>query len=209
MIKFVELENFGVNLLTVTFVVTLFFTALQSFALFKQNQKIVKNSSGKSVSFIFFSYYGFAAMAVIIYGLFERSLALFINGFMGFIALAIVINILRFEKISKRKKIFGLGSVVVIPLIIILPQKDSLFLIVGMIINLTLFLQILEIWKNKSSGSVHPGPALVSTFSNFFWLSYSVVADIWPMQIINSFGLALWIFMLITYYQHQPKKILS
>ncbi len=204
--KFVEIQNFGLNTLTVIFFITLFFTFFQASALFKQNRKIVKNKSGLSVSFVFFCYYGFSALAVIIYGWHKLSLALMINGLLGFIMLMIIINLLRFKKIALGEKVVGLASIVVLPLIIFAPQKDLLFLIFGSIINLALFLQVLEIWRNKSSGSVHPGQTIVSLFSNTFWLGYAIVMHIWPLKIVNSISLALWFSMLFSYYTFNPKK---
>lgn len=207
MIRFTELQNFGVNALTFTFIATVIFTVLQIQALWKQNEKIVKSRSGESVSFIFFAYYSFAALAVIIYGLYEHSLALTINGFVGFITLAIIINLLRLQVISLMEKIIGLSSIIILPLIIFLPQRDLLFLIVGSIVNGVLLIQVIKIWQNKSSGSIHSGPTIVAIFSNSFWLSYAFAANIWPMKIINSVGLLLWLALLIVYLKFKPKKI--
>lgn len=207
MVKFKELENFGVNALTFTFVATVVFTVLQIHTMWKQNKKIVKSRSGESVSFIFFAYYTFAALAVIIYGLYEHSLALTINGFVGFATLVIIINLLRLQVISLMEKIIGLSSIIILPLIIFLPQRDLLFLIVGSIVNGVLLVQVIKIWKNKNSGSVHSGPTIVAIFSNSFWLSYAFVANIWPMKIINSTGLLLWLALLFVFIKFKPKKL--
>jgi len=203
--KFVEIQNFGLNALTVIFFITLIFTFFQAYALHKQNQKIVKNKSGLSVSFVFFCYYGFSALAVIIYGWQKLSLALMINGLLGFIILAIITNLLRFKKIPLGEKLSGLASIVVLPLIIFAPQKDLLFLIFGSIINLALLLQILEIWRNRNSGTVHPGQTIVSLFSNTFWLIYAIIMHIWPLEVVNSISLVLWFSMLFSYYKFHPK----
>src|SRR4030043_255058 len=108
--EFMEVRNFGWNLMTFSFVTTLFFTLLQAYALIKQNQRILKTRSGESVSFIFFSYYGFSALAVIVYGLHKGSLALVINGLIGFLAMLVIINLLRFKKINLWERMMGFGS---------------------------------------------------------------------------------------------------
>jgi len=205
--RFIEIKNFGANILTLLFFITIFFTIIQAYALIKQNNKIVKNKSGESVSFFFFSYYGFSALAVIIYGLNASSLALTLNGFLGPLALIIVVNLLRFKVISLKEKIIGLSSFIVLPLIILVPQKDLLFLIFGLVISGALFAQILEIWRNKSAGSVHPGQAIVSLFSNSFWLSYAIIMHIWPLEIVNGLGLLLWVIMLMSYFKFKPTNI--
>lgn len=207
--NFVEIQNWGMNLSTLVFIVTIFFTLLQAMALIKQNSKIVKNRSGKSISFIFFSYYGFSALAVIVYGLFNHSLALTINGFLGFLALVIIVNLLRFRKNSLLEKVVGFGSSLAIPLIIFMPQKDMIFLIFGSIVMMTISLQIIEIWKNKSSGSVHLAQTIVSLFSGSAWLVYAIMMGIWPLQVMNSIGLILWIGVLFSYlkFKNNPRKI--
>ena len=205
MYEFIEIQEFGANIITLTFFITLFFTILQGYALIRQSLKILKNKSGKSVSFTFFCYYSFSALAVIIYGLYKHSLALSINGLLGFIALFVVINIWRFKEISRNEKIIGLGSAIVIPLIIFLPQKDTLFLVFGSVVTWAIVSQILEIWKNKSSGSVDPGQTITSIFSSLFWLSYAIVMKIWPMEIFNSLGFILWLIMLLSYLKFKDK----
>jgi uncharacterized protein with PQ loop repeat len=203
--KFVELQNFGLNMLTITFLATLVFTVSQGVALIRQNKTIVKNRSGESVNFIFFAYYGFSAIAVIIYGLGKNSLALTINGFLGFIALVIIFNLLRFKPIKLQEKIIGFSSAIVLPLIIFVPQRDLLFLIFGSIVGVTVLVQILEIWKNQSSGSVHPDQIIVSVISAVFWLSYAIILDIWPMEIINSLGLILWALLYFSYWKFKVR----
>ncbi|MHB8903867.1 MAG: SemiSWEET family transporter [Patescibacteria group bacterium] len=204
-IEFVEIQNFGFNMLTITFLATLVFTVSQGVALIRQNKTIVKNRSGKSVNFIFFSYYGFSALAVIIYGLDRNSLALTINGFLGFIALAIIFNLLRFKPIKLKEKIVGFSSAIVLPLIIFVPQRDLLFLIFGSIIGVTVIAQIMEIWKNQSSGSVHPDQIIVSVISALFWLGYAIILNIWPMEIVNSIGLILWALLYFSYWKFRVR----
>lgn len=50
--NFVEIQNWGMNLSTLVFIVTIFFTLLQAMALIKQNSKIVKNRSGNQFLYI-------------------------------------------------------------------------------------------------------------------------------------------------------------
>ena len=53
MIEFAEIGGFGMNLLTLSFMATMVFTALQAIAFLKQNQRITGTKSGQSVSFSF------------------------------------------------------------------------------------------------------------------------------------------------------------
>lgn len=205
MIKFIEIEAFGINILSLSFVATLLFTLFQGIAFIKQNKKILKTKSSKSVSFSFYSFFGFSALAVTIYGLYNQSLALSINGLLGFISLVIAINIIKFRKLAKGELRIGLISAIAIPLMIIVPQKDFIFLGLGLIIAKTLMMQILEIWKNKSSGAYHSGQIFVSITSCSFWLIYSIIVKIWPMMIINTLFLLLWFLLLFSYFKFKEK----
>ncbi|MFA4942059.1 MAG: SemiSWEET family transporter [Patescibacteria group bacterium] len=205
-IEFTEIQNWGVNILTLTFVATLFFTSLQGYTLIKQIGKITRNKSGKSVSFVFFSIYTSSALAITIFGLYKSSLALTINGLLGFISLIILIKLFQFKKIERKEKILGLISTLTIPLVIIVPQKDILYLILGLVVLATIISQIVEIWKNRSSGSVYPGQTIVSIFSSLFWLIYALTANIWPMKIINSISFILWIALLLSYLKFREPK---
>lgn len=207
MIKFAELHGFGVNMLTISFVATMIFTVFQAIAFIKQNQKILNTKSGELVSFSFYSFFGFSALAITVFGLANQSLALSINGLLGFFSLAIVINLLRFKKITNKEKIVGFFSILALPTMIFSPNRDVIFLILGIIIAITIGIQIIEIWKNRSSGSYHPNQIFVSIISCSFWLAYSIVVKIWAMQITNSLFLFLWIALLLSYLKFKNKEV--
>ena len=203
--KFAEIQNFGINALTTVFIITLIFTLLTAYAFFKQNKKIVRDRSGISVSFILFCHCGFGGIGVTIYGIYKNSLALTINGCAGFIALAIVINLLRFKKISLKEKIIGFGIIILLPLILWIKQKDLLYFISGLAFNLIILIQILEIWKNKSSGEIHPGQIVVNLLSAIFWSIYAFIMGIWAIEISGPTGVILWTILLITYLKFKSK----
>lgn len=206
MVEFVEIKNFGINMLTFSFLATMVFTALQAVAFLKQNKRIVETKSSQSVSFSFYSFFGFSALAVTIFGLTNQSLALSINGLLGFLSIVIAINILRFKKISKKEKVIGLISILALPVMIFSPDRNIIFLILGMIIGVTIGIQVIEIWKNKSSGSYHPAQIFVSLASCSFWLIYSIIMNIWAMEVTNSIFLFFWLLLLFSYLKFKNKK---
>lgn len=208
MIEFAEIGGFGINLLTLSFMATMVFTMLQAIAFLKQNQRIVKTKSGQSVSFSFYSFFGFSALAVTVFGLTNQSLALSINGLLGIFALVITLNLLRFKKITKKEKVVGVISILVLPAMIFSPNRDVLFLALGIIIGVTIGAQIIEIWENKSSGSYHPDQIFVSIASSSFWLIYAIIMDIWAMEIVNSLFLLLRFVLLFSYLKFKEKAML-
>ncbi|MDD2637280.1 MAG: hypothetical protein PHW82_17470 [Bacteroidales bacterium] len=205
MIEFTEIREFGVNMLALSFVATMVFTVLQAIAFLKQNQRIIQTKSGQSVSFSFYSFFGFSALAVTVFGLTNQSLALSINGLLGILSLIITANLLRFKKISKKEIILGSFSVLALPAMIFSPNRDIIFLILGLIIGVTIGTQIFEIWKNKSSGAYHPTQIFVSIVSCSFWLIYSIIMNIWAMEITNSLFLLLWFVLLFSYLKFKNK----
>lgn len=206
MIEFAELNGFGLNMLSVSFVATMIFTLLQATAFLKQNRRILKTKSGKSVSFSFYSYFGFSALAITIYGLTNQSLALSINGLLGIISLIISFNLIRFKKITRKEKILGIISLFALPLMIFSPNRDVIFLGLGLIIGITIGMQIIEIWKNKSSGAYHPTQIFVSIISCSFWLIYSIIMKIWAMQTTNTLFLTLFFILLFSYFKFKKNK---
>lgn len=209
MIEFTEIGKFGINVLTLSFVATMVFTILQAIAFLKQNQRILKTKSGQSVSFSFYSFFGFSALAVTVFGLTNQSLALSINGLLGIFSLIIAINLLRFKKITKKEKIIGIISILALPAMIFSPNRDVIFLALGFIIGITIGIQILEIWKNKSSGSYHPTQIFISITSCSFWLIYSIIMNIWAMEITNSLFLLLWFILLFSYLKFRKDVIIQ
>jgi uncharacterized protein with PQ loop repeat len=206
MVNFNEINGLGLNLLTLIFLVTILFSILKAGALARQNQRIVK-TSGESVSFIYFSSYGFFDLALIHYGIYKDSLAIIISGLAGLVAILIIINLLKVKKISLREKIIGLSSSLAIPIIIVMPDKDLTIFILGLIISIVVIVQIIEIRKNGTSGAVHPGPILVSLASSFSWFTYSFIMNIWPIMIASLASLVLWLVLIVIYLKFKPKKV--
>lgn len=205
--RFVEIQQFGVNILTGLFLITLGFTVLSMFALYKQSQKIRRRESGESVSFNYFAFLGFSALGYSYYGWYKFSLALAINGLLGIFALIIVFNLLKYKRITTKEKIIGLViSPLTIPLVIILEQKDELLVICGGIMLIVLFMQVYEIWKNKDAGSFHPMQAVFGIISGSFWVFYAFWVNIWPLKIFTPISLLIWTLMLVLYYKFNHKK---
>ena len=206
MVEFVEIKEFGINMLSFSFMATMVFTLLQAIAFLKQNQRIIKTKSGESVSFSFYSFFGFSALSITVFGLSNQSLALTINGLLGILSLIIFFNLLRFKKINKKERIIAILSTLALPIMILSSNKDTVFLVLGLIIGVTLVTQIIEIWKNKSSGAYHAIQIFVSLASSSFWLIYSIIMNIWAMKIVNSLFLLLWISLLFSYLKFKKRK---
>jgi len=211
---FSEFQNFGMNLLTISFFTTLVFATLTSVALIKQMGRIKKRESGKSVSFIFYSYFGWSALAAVIYALDKRSLALAVNGlFVGIFALGVVRYLLKYKDISVREKVIGLIiSPIIIPLVFFIKEKDTIFVIAGTIVLSSLFHQVYEVWHNKDPGSIHPAQSIISITASLFWIVYVFLFNyyysklLWPLLVFNPVALILWIIFLVLYFKYKRKE---
>jgi uncharacterized protein with PQ loop repeat len=207
MADFTEITGFGMNMLTLSFGATMFFTVFQAIGFLKQNRKIIKRRSGESVSISFYSFFGFSALAVTVFGLSKQSLALSINGLLGILSLIITINLLRFKKISKKERVIVMFSTLALPVMIFSPNKDIIFLILGLIIAVALTTQIAEIWRNKNSGSYHPFQIFVGITSCSFWLVYAIITGIGVMQITNTLFVLLHFILLFFYFKFRKNRI--
>ena len=199
MVKFVEIEGFDWNWPTFVFLAIIGFIMAQMHALIKQNKKIVKMKSGKAISFIFFAFLGFSSLGANIYGLYNHSLALTLNILQGIICLIVAGNILKFEKINRPEKLLGFALALIVPAMIVLNNKDFLFLLLGLVLVFTLFLQLLKLWRSDNAGAYDISQVLVGIPSSSFWLTYAFIAHIWPLQIINAASVTIWLSILVVY----------
>src|SRR3989344_8841053 len=96
-----EIQNWGYNLLTLSFIATVFFTVLQAWGLWKQNRKIRRERSGTSVSVISFGYFGSYFFALLAYGVHLKSIAIVFNGLLGCLYIATLVEVWKDRKSTR------------------------------------------------------------------------------------------------------------
>lgn len=189
----IEYQNFGFNTITFSFFGTFFFSILQAWSLLKQNTKIKKKKSGQSLSITFFTYSCCYFFAFLVYGILNRSIGMIVNGLLGFCYIPILFNLHRFKGFFNINWIFlGLFSLMIPTVYLLKGELRNVFVLIGLFgLGIPLILQIREMYKQKSTGSVEPRFLIVFGFSSIFWFIYGLVINNWIFIVFNPFSILL------------------
>src|SRR3989338_6477810 len=101
----VEYQNIGWNPLFLGALGTMFFTMLQAYGIWKQGRRVWESCSGAGVSATFFGYAMFYFLAFLVYGAERWSIAMTINGCLGFLHIPIIAGLHRFKGFTRRERI--------------------------------------------------------------------------------------------------------
>lgn len=180
-----EIQKWGWNAVTISFVGTIFFTFLESWGLWQQNKAIWKSQSGEAVSVIWFSYAAALFSIIFVYSLSISSIALFINGlFILGTHIPILIGLWKFKGFRTIEKILAGLFLLSIIAMTVLPDKDWFFLLFSFVgIGFTA-MQPIEILFKKSSGVVEIKLLAVIFTSTSFWVIYAFAVNDWVLKII-------------------------
>lgn len=194
-----EYKHWGVNLMTFCFFATVFFTFFQCWSFLKQNSAIWK-SNGKSVSVTLFGYWCFYFITFGIYGFYKHTAAMMINGLTGIFCIPILIGLYKKKGFTKGEKFFLCVAPAMIPIIVMIQQKDTFIMMLLFGILFAASFQPYEIWKKKDAGSVDIRIIIVFSAASVFWFFYALKINNWPLIVFNplsfiilSVTYALWI----------------
>jgi len=202
----IELKNFGLNAVTISFIATLAITTLQIIAAIKQNQRIRKNRSGEAWTLSLFAYLSFYFLSFLFYGISRNSLALFLSGIPGFFYIPILINIWIYQENSKFDRISSILLFFVVPLIAISQYKGLIILLIFGLGAIAMLIQTYKMVKNKDYKDVEP-VFLISFFvSSLFWFIYSTAINDRAVQTSSGLSLIFLIVLLSLYYQWKHKR---
>ncbi len=179
----VGLQQFGWNGVTIGSGGIIFFTFFGAWALWRQNQKIWATASGESVSIPWIMYTTGLYLAIVIYGLSIKSIALMINGSLRIpLCVMILIGLWKFKGFNKKECSLLAGLSVALVGMSMTPIKDVFFF--GFTLGSFVFIamQPLEMWRNKSNGVFEIRVPLVMISSNLFWMTYGFAIHNWVIK---------------------------
>lgn len=203
----VEIQEFGLNAVTVGFLGTIIFTLVQAWGLRQQSVTIWKRRSGASVSVTYFAYSTAHFTTTMIYGVSQDSIALIFNGLLLAVMLVpIIFGLWKFKRWSLLEK--GLvACFLTFPVIVaVAPAKDWLFLLFSFGTLASCATQPLEIWRNKDSGAVEIRFVLTFLASTIFWLIYGFAIGDWVLEIIIPGFVSIHVATLVLWYRYRPTK---
>src|SRR3989339_183294 len=152
--ELVEVQNFGFNAITISAIIIVIFSILESWGIYKQNKKIWDKKSGESVSVAWFIYFMFMLFSYFVYGIFTKEAAIIINGLASLFVVPIVVGLWRFKGFSKIDFFVFLLCVLGFVVMLIFPFKRIMFLLFSFGSILALIAQLVEMHKTKAVGVI-------------------------------------------------------
>ena len=208
-----ELNHFGWNAMTVSFIATVILTMSRAWAVMHQNSNVWRERSGKSVPVSVYVSSLFSLIATLIYGISESKVALIINGGTLFpLHIPILIGLWRYKGLALREKALAVVMIAMIGLMLVSPSKGGFYLVLAGTSVLMFIEQPWLIWANQSRGVVSIKFLSVSLISSCFWTMYSFAVNDLPLKIIciSFFFIALVAVLLwLRYNEDELKRVVA
>jgi len=196
-----------VNVLTVSFIATVFFTFLEMWGLVKQDRTIRDARSGEGVSVSMISYFGCTFIAFGYFGFVVHSVASLFNGvILFFFYLKVLLGLKKFKGFSTVEK-WRIALFASLVLLEFLTNKKELVM-TGIMIGAVypMYLQVREIWVKQSVGQLDIRYTTVMLISTLFWTVYAFVTHNLPLMIVNPFGITLFGMMIYFWFKFRQSN---
>lgn len=188
----VEYQKWGFNAPTIGAIGIIFFAFVEGWGLLKQNQKIWQERSGESVSFRWFTYLGSYFIASIFYGLYIKSISVTFGAILpGLLHIPIIVGMIKFKQLAQNEKIQSALFLIMILAMVILPQKDLVYILLSIGTIYALATQPLELYRTKSVGVVEIKLILVYIASSVFWTIFGFSTKALGIMIVSPCALIL------------------
>ncbi len=192
----VEYQHLGINPDTISAIATIIFSVLTAWGFWKQNQKIWRARSGKSISAMLFSAYPFFFLSSILYGITLKSIAVVADALPIVFSIPILIGLWCFKKWGRAEKIaLGVFLVALLPMVL-LRDKSIFFIVFHAGIAVTLVKQAREIWLD-GRGEVAFSYILTALASAIFWVIYSFSIRDLTLEVITTTFCGLFVLILL------------
>lgn len=199
--QLVEVNNFGFNIITLSAVVIIFFSILEAWGIYKQNQKIKEEKSGIAVSVSWFIYFMFLLLAYLVYGVFAKEGVIIFNGLIFLFVIPIVINLAKFKGFSKTDISLFIICFLGILFMIFFPVKKIMFSIFLSGSVFALALQLFELLKEKCRGNIEPKLVWIYFISTIFFIVYAFCVSDWMLFSVFILTFFLLFAILFFYYR--------
>ena len=199
---FLEFKSFGWNATTIGLVGTIIFTIFQAWGLTRQFKTIARKQSGKSIPVLLFSSFVGVYLAFGLYGYRIHSLAMIINGLLGFLYLRVYIAAVQFPD-SDGWKLWHALFLLLIPAMYYSTHPQELLGIILFGATSLLLQSPYEIFQKKSAGAVEPRFLATFTASASFWIIYSIGIRDWVVFASNAIAVLVMIATFILWFKYK------
>jgi len=207
----VKYQNWGWNTITLTLFFVIILTIIQGWGIWRQNKKIWQNKSGKSLSLTFFIFQFSYFTAYLIYGIDRGSLAITINNLLGALFVPIIIGLIKYKDrekdLSIKELILSSLFILIIPIILLVDNKDLILIIVFVIAGISVIPQILEIIRSKETTNIELKFIIVFLISGTLWLLYGLAIHSLALITSSAPTILLSLIFLIMYVRYSTKKV--
>lgn len=186
--SFIEVQNFGFNLLTLSFLGTIVLTLLQMKSMFEQGRVVWDKENGESVSVLQFAYFAAYLFTILPYGIAQGSIALIFNSLLGIFCFYITVGLWRYKKgVPWYEWTIAILFFVMIPLMIFVDLAGKEFLFSALLFGILIFsgCQLYELIQTKKAGNIAISVQKMFMASNTFWFFYSLLIGNIPLAIFN------------------------
>jgi len=181
----VEIQQFGLNVVTIGFVGTVIFALVEAWGLWEQNKTIWASRAGESVSVTWLTYFFAASCAYVVYGISTREIAPAFSGFVaGVLHIPILVGLWKYKGFKRWEKVLFSLFMFSLASMMLMPFKDWFFLVFAFGTIISLVMQPIEIIQNRNSGQVEIRLLLAYLGSTFFWTVYAYAAHDWVLEIV-------------------------
>jgi len=200
--SFVEVQNWGLNALTISALVTVVVSLIQGSGIIQQGRKIWETKSTQSLSTIMLFYSMAYFLVFMVYGLAKFSLAMVFNGMIGFLFLPSLLGVFKFGRPSRQQIIALVFFALLIPAMAVIKEKDIFLSILGVGVLISILLQLREMFIQKSRGAIDVRFLAKFLFANLVWLVYGVLVHNWVLIYFNILGAGLFFTGIMIYYEY-------
>jgi len=184
-IQSTEYRNIGLNLATLGSLGAIACTCAQAWGIIRQMKAINSEESGESMPFGLFSYLVFFLAALAVYGMYLNSVTIvFAGSLLAVLYLGVLVSLSFYREVSLRELAMVALSVLMVPAMIVLPDKQSLYLAFSVGSVFLSLRQPWEIWRNRSTGVVRLSYLLPFLLSGVFWTIFSHSIGDWAMRLV-------------------------
>lgn len=193
----VEYKEFGFNTLTVAAIMTILFSFLQAYGIYKQGKEIWQKKSGEAIASVFFFYNFFYFFIFLIFGLMENKLAVIINGSLCFFYIPVLLGLKKYKKFSSLDRLMIILMLIASSSIFFYPRKDQLLFAFSLISLIVIIKQFREFIKERQLGAFSKKYLQMFFVTGIFWCIYFAAIGQWLLEITCVIGTILYALILI------------
>lgn len=190
----IEYRSWGWNLVTLSFIATLFLYAIQVWTLSSQRAKIHRERSAEAVSVPLVALIGSVMAAFGVYGVFRSSLASALNGSQAIFYFLVYREVARQRRLTNSELLVGSGFLLAPFVMVLLGTEKSRELYMLILLFASLFPmahQPYVMWRCKSAGVAEAKVFLSFSASSLFWWIYAIATGDPVLQIVNPISLVI------------------